>query len=401
MADSNGGYGALPNSIPDLYMPAVSDVQYKVLSCIARKTLGWHKIWDAIPLSQFEEMSGCSRPAIVEAIKGLVKAKAILCGKGQGRSASEYMLNPGYDSFELAVNHFNQLSKLTSKADLLLVVKQINYYAAVVVNEVNTQKKGLKPIKNNDHDQDTLKVSTKQEGPKTDAAIIDDLDSGKEKQNGTLGNSETEYRGQTPVDEKCKNIPEHSDRTEMAVSDHATSEEGRRRSRTEDDTANSARHDKSIEEHDRAAPTKNSHNKRSTPKQSGHNGELPNGMTVQDFYELIEFKIGVVKRGVHEHQGMCDYLSTVPEDRIKTVVEHAIAENTAPRFGLSYIYEHCDQWDYWQKKWMLEPGAREDAELALMRTELADYKVKHEKGEGDWSTHIEALEKGITKAEGR
>ena len=85
----NGGYTALPNCLPDIYMRAVSDVQYKVLDCIARKTLGWQKRWDGIPLSQFEEMTGKSRPAIVKAIAELVERKIILCGKGQGRASSQ------------------------------------------------------------------------------------------------------------------------------------------------------------------------------------------------------------------------------------------------------------------------------------------------------------------------
>ena len=135
-----GGYGCLPNCLPDVYMRLVSDVQYKVLECISRKTLGWHERWDAIPLSQFEDMMGSSRPAIVRAIKELREAKIILCGKGQGRSASQYALNSGFDTFELMVKHFNQLSKLTSNAELLLVVKEINCYASVVVTESYTQK---------------------------------------------------------------------------------------------------------------------------------------------------------------------------------------------------------------------------------------------------------------------
>lgn len=154
--NDNGGYTAIPNCLPDIYMPIVSDVQYKVLECIVRKTLGWHKRWDGIALSQFEEMTGNSRPAIVRAIADLVELKIILCGKGQGRSSSQYALNSGYDTFELLVKQFNQLSKLTSNAELLLEVKQINCYALVVVKESYPQKKALKETKENDHDHDLV-----------------------------------------------------------------------------------------------------------------------------------------------------------------------------------------------------------------------------------------------------
>ena len=118
----------------------------------------------------------------------------------------------------------------------------------------------------------------------------------------------------------------------------------------------------------------------SLSKQPGHNnGELPNGMKVQDFYALIEFKVGIVKRGVDEHQGMVDYLSTVPEDRLKTVVKHAIVDNTPPRFGLQYIYEHCDQWDYWSKRWNVQkkPKQRTDKQIAVrdMQRLVSDYRT--------------------------
>ena len=82
-------------------MRIISDIQYKVLECIARKTLGWHKRWDVISLSQLVAMTGNSRPSVIKAISGLVDKKIILCGKGQGREPNQYALNSGFDSFDL------------------------------------------------------------------------------------------------------------------------------------------------------------------------------------------------------------------------------------------------------------------------------------------------------------
>jgi|GEM_PF-6799147 len=111
-------------------------------------------------------------------------------------------------------------------------------------------------------------------------------------------------------------------------------------------------------------------------KDSPNNSQLPNGMDAREFYKLIEFKVGVVKKGMDGHKEMVDYLTTQPEDRLRTVVKHAVSDNTAPRFGLEYIYEKCDQWDYWSGKWMLAPGEKEDANLKLMKEEEATFRAE-------------------------
>lgn len=213
--------------------------------------------------------------------------------------------------------------------------------------------------KNNN--QDTSNVATKQckEVATLGDIIIDDLsDSGKEKENGTLGNERKEFRSGSLVNGEAQ-IKENIRQDQSAVGKR---EKGNQREI----------------ENDRAAPTEHDHTTSMLPQHSkkppGHNNTLPNGMTKQELLALLEFKVGVVKIGMDGHADMVNYLSTVPQDRLKTVIDHAVAENTAPRFGLSYIYEHCDQWDYWQKKWMLEPGAREDAELIQAKKDEEDFR---------------------------
>jgi phage replication O-like protein O len=54
----------------------------QVLDVIFRKTYGWHKTWDTIPLSQFVEMTGIVKPHILRAIKTLLDMNIIVTEKG-------------------------------------------------------------------------------------------------------------------------------------------------------------------------------------------------------------------------------------------------------------------------------------------------------------------------------
>ncbi|MGR3218904.1 MAG: replication protein [Candidatus Anammoxibacter sp.] len=57
----------------------------QVFWIVMRKTYGWNKIEDKIPLSQFEEMTGLPRPSICRAINKLLKMN-IVTRKGNSTS---------------------------------------------------------------------------------------------------------------------------------------------------------------------------------------------------------------------------------------------------------------------------------------------------------------------------
>lgn len=71
------GFTRYPNFLIDHALPHLSPSEASVLSVIVFKTIGWNRTWDRISLSQFEEMSGLSRPTVIEAIGSLLKKNII------------------------------------------------------------------------------------------------------------------------------------------------------------------------------------------------------------------------------------------------------------------------------------------------------------------------------------
>lgn len=65
-------YTQMPNVLVDYWMARVSSPQYKILSTIARKTIGWQKSEDAISIRQLENITGLSHPTVIKGIKYLV-----------------------------------------------------------------------------------------------------------------------------------------------------------------------------------------------------------------------------------------------------------------------------------------------------------------------------------------
>lgn len=59
----------------------LSGNEWQVLWVVLRKTWGWHKKEDSISLSQFEKMTGLSRPSVSEALNKLVGKKVLVVKK--------------------------------------------------------------------------------------------------------------------------------------------------------------------------------------------------------------------------------------------------------------------------------------------------------------------------------
>ena len=142
----------IPNLILDLVIPLVSEAETRCLLYICRRTFGFHKKFDSISLSQFENGirsrmggqldlgTGLSRPAITGSLKNLVKAELVLVRKNF--RGNRYMLNPQVD-VDKVVNQLNQLRKLTrsSKRNLPKVGN--------VVNPQNSGNKGKQSLREN------------------------------------------------------------------------------------------------------------------------------------------------------------------------------------------------------------------------------------------------------------
>ncbi len=71
-ANLEDNFTKYPNDILDYLMRYYGGSAFQILSVIIRKTLGWHKNWDRISYSQFEEFTGLGRQAVASAIKELL-----------------------------------------------------------------------------------------------------------------------------------------------------------------------------------------------------------------------------------------------------------------------------------------------------------------------------------------
>ena len=68
----------VPTAFVDEVMSQISDVAAKLYLIICRKTRGWHKEVDSISLSQFQKISGKSRPTITKALAELIQVGLVV-----------------------------------------------------------------------------------------------------------------------------------------------------------------------------------------------------------------------------------------------------------------------------------------------------------------------------------
>ncbi len=121
------GYGQLNNDIMDnLILKLSTGAQFKLVFFIIRKTYGFHKLWDAIAISQFIEASGLSDRAVRENLKALKKAKIIHyvslphgAGLNAGSPLNAYLFNKHYDTWNhLSLHRGSGLKRNVSKPEV-------------------------------------------------------------------------------------------------------------------------------------------------------------------------------------------------------------------------------------------------------------------------------------------
>ena len=97
MADiqvENGNYTRIHNEILETLMRThLSPLEFKLVLAIFRKTYGYHKTSDIITASQFREMTGASKVAILSALDNLTRLKVI------NRESVGQMYRYGYNKY--------------------------------------------------------------------------------------------------------------------------------------------------------------------------------------------------------------------------------------------------------------------------------------------------------------
>lgn len=68
----------VPNAFVDEVLNKISDAACKIYLVICRKTRGWNKEMDSISLTQFEEITGKSRPTVVKCLNELIKVGLVV-----------------------------------------------------------------------------------------------------------------------------------------------------------------------------------------------------------------------------------------------------------------------------------------------------------------------------------
>lgn len=93
------GHTKLANELVEQFSKVhFSGNEWLILWTVIRKTYGWNKISDAISISQFEKVTGLSRPSVSEALKKLV-GKKVLVVVGKKVLVTEYSLNKNYEEW--------------------------------------------------------------------------------------------------------------------------------------------------------------------------------------------------------------------------------------------------------------------------------------------------------------
>ncbi|AOA59920.1 replication protein [Acinetobacter larvae] len=121
----------VPNAFVDEVLDKISDAACKMYLVICRKTRGWNKEYDAISLTQFEEITGKSRPTVIKCLRELIKVGLVVELKSTFHG-NTYKLGDE-TSIGLVVNFpsknilLDENQESTSKKSLPLLVKKFNY----------------------------------------------------------------------------------------------------------------------------------------------------------------------------------------------------------------------------------------------------------------------------------
>lgn len=165
----------VPNAFVDEVLNKISDAACKIYLVICRKTRGWNKEMDSISLSQFEEITGKSRPTVVKCLNELINVGLVV---EQPSTIHGNTFKLGNDTSIGLVLKFPSKNFLlpeiygqSSKNSLPLLVKNFNYtsknFLPLLVKIFNTQSI---TIKNNS--QSNKKINKKRESvsekPKTE-----------------------------------------------------------------------------------------------------------------------------------------------------------------------------------------------------------------------------------------
>lgn len=143
------GYTKIANELYEkIYSTEFLASEFRILSCIIRKTYGWNKKEDRISLSQFILETKLSKQTVVTALKTLVANKVII------KNNFVFSVNKGYSKW-------GSQTDLTSQADLTRT-SQAHWTKIGLADLTHKRKKEKKEISTSSKEEDApLKVNNK------------------------------------------------------------------------------------------------------------------------------------------------------------------------------------------------------------------------------------------------
>jgi phage replication O-like protein O len=125
-------YTQTPNDLFDSIMKRLSESELKVAMAIVRKTFGYHKKYDAVSLSQLEEMTGLSRSACSVGVSSLI-AMGLVKIVGTGKR--------GVSIYELVVNSYQSEIATSQTADYTEIATSTGSNLLPTKEKVKKEKK--------------------------------------------------------------------------------------------------------------------------------------------------------------------------------------------------------------------------------------------------------------------
>jgi phage replication O-like protein O len=142
---AENGHTDISNEVIDfLCHYRLSGEEWQVLLVILRKTWGWHKKNDLIPLSQFSTLTKLPRPTVCRAINKLLSKKIIGVDKKDNSGVSNYWFNKDCNEWVVLSKKITVLSKkimTVDKKDNEVLSKKT--HSKENTKETNQKKKGF------------------------------------------------------------------------------------------------------------------------------------------------------------------------------------------------------------------------------------------------------------------
>jgi phage replication O-like protein O len=120
-------YTQLPNQVVDVHMRDLNGSELKILLCICRKTIGWHKDADKISISQMVELSGMTEKTVINATKQLENKGIIYANRKSGVTTTYEVISDDTPVKSTVVNRPTPVKSTEATPVIITDTKESSY----------------------------------------------------------------------------------------------------------------------------------------------------------------------------------------------------------------------------------------------------------------------------------